>query len=350
VFSPDGKTVYIPTSTPNGNLVAVDLETGVIKWVFEITTVTYGGGALVGADGTIYQCGTDLKVYAVNPDGTQKWVATVDGVIGAFPALATDGTLYCITNAGTLYALNSTGGEKWKKAITGSTGGSAVAVGSDGVVYAGTNKGLYAFNPADGSEKWNRDGAYNVTERGAMALDGNVLYAALKAGVGVVAINIADGTEKWASSANGDAYAPIVGKDGVVYFTEKGVSPNFNIYAVNPADGTKKWTVNIGGALTYDGLVLGDNGVVYGGTQVRVNGNYRIFGLSTADGSFVLDETTDAHQIMCNAAIGPDKRLYLGTITSGNIGYLNAYEINAGLETGSWSVRGGDMQGTNRQK
>ena len=351
VFSPDGKTIYIPTSTPNGDLVAVDLETGMIKWRFEIATVTYGGGALVGADGTIYQCGTDSKVYAINPDGSQKWIAAVNGVIGAFPAMAADGTLYCITNAGTLYALNSgsLGNEKWKKSIATVTTGSAVVIGNDGIVYVGTNKGLFAFNPSDGSEKWSNT-TYNVTERGAMAINGNVIYVALKANAGLAAVNTADGTEIWKVTANGDAYLPITDKTGVIYFTEKGVNPNFNAYAINP-NGSQKWVQNIGAALTYDSLVLGDNGVVYGGTQTKVSGNYRIFGLNTADGSFMLDETTDTHQIMVGAAIGPDKRLYLGTITTNNKGYLNAYEINAaGLETGSWSVRGGDLQGTNRQK
>jgi outer membrane protein assembly factor BamB len=349
VFSPDGKTVYVPTSTPNGDLVAIDVATGIIKWRFEISTVTYGGGALVGPDGTIYQCGTDKNVYAINPNGTQKWMVTTDGVIGAFPALAANGTFYCITNAGTLYALNTaaSGAELWKYTVAGANTGSAVTVGNDGVVYAGTNKGLFAFN-SNGTVKWS-DTSLNVTERGAMAMNGSVLYVALKAGAGVAAINTADGSVKWTAAANGDAYCPIVDKNGVIYFTEKGTSPTFNVYAVN-SNGSQKWSQNIGAALTYDGLVLGDNGVVYGGSQGKVSGNYRIFGLNTTDGSFDLDETTDTHQIMTGAAIGPDKRLYLGTITTNNIGYLNAYDINAGLETDSWSVRGGNMQGTNCQK
>jgi outer membrane protein assembly factor BamB len=349
VFSPDGKTIYIPTSTPNGDLVAVDLETGVIKWRFEITTVTYGGGALVGADGVIYQCGTDSKVYAINPDGTQKWMASVNGVIGAFPALSADGTLYCITNAGILYALNTTfGSERWTRSIADANTGSAVIVDNNGVVYAGSNKGLFAYN-ADGTEKWNRS-SYNLTERGAMAINGNVIYAALRAGAGLVAVNASDGSERWTTTSNGDAYCPIVDENGVIYFTEKGVSPNFNVYAVNSSDGSKIWQANIGAALTYDGLVLGDNGVVYGGTQGRASGNYKVFGLNTTDGNVVFEQIDASNQIMVGAAIGPDKRLYLGTITTNNIGYLNAYEINAGLEAGSWSVRGGDLQGTNRQK
>ena len=53
---------------------------------------------------------------------------------------------------------------------------------------------------------------------------------------------------------------------------------------------------------------------------------------------------------MASVSIGPDKRLYCGTIEASNIGSIKAFDINKTLETDSWSIRGGDIQGTNRQK
>lgn len=101
VFSLDGKTMYIPTSTPAGHLFAIDVTTGNIKWVYGIDAITYGGGALIGDDGTIYQCveSKDIdNVHAINSDGTKKWSIKLDDKIGAFPALSADGTvLYCLT-------------------------------------------------------------------------------------------------------------------------------------------------------------------------------------------------------------------------------------------------------------
>lgn len=79
--------MYIPTSTPAGHLFALDVVSGEFKWVFAIDKITYGGGALVGPDGTIYQCVRDASiknVYAINPNGTQKWSLQLDGPIGAF--------------------------------------------------------------------------------------------------------------------------------------------------------------------------------------------------------------------------------------------------------------------------
>ena len=133
-------------------------------------------------------------------------------------------------------------------------------------------------------------------------------------------------------------------KNGAIYFVEKLASGN--VYAVN-SNGSSKWTKNIGVTLNYGGLVLDKNGIIYGGTQGTTRKRYAI---NTATGDFVFNEDF-AQQIMAALSIGPDKRLYWGTIGSGNIGTIYALEINAaGLETGSWSVRGGDLQGTNRQK
>ncbi|MDR3180657.1 MAG: PQQ-binding-like beta-propeller repeat protein [Prevotellaceae bacterium] len=355
VFSPDGQIMYVPTSSPSGHLFAVDVEGGTIKWVFSITELTYGGGAMVHpANGTIYQ-GSDAAIYAINPDGTQKWKVATAGSgaaarVRAFPALSLDGTVAYFLSNSVLYALNvESGAEVWKKQLSdinsGISIGSAVLVGNNGTVYIGTNQGVYAFS-SSGNLTWQTATKYNVTESGAMAINGNVLYAALKGTDGLVAINTDDGSQLWTAGASGDAYFPIVDKNGVIYFTEKLAAGK--VYAVNP-NGSSKWTKTIGESLNYGGLVLDENGVIYGGTQSKANGNYKRYAINTATGDFVFNENS-AQQIMAAFTIGPDKRLYWGTIGSGNIGTLYALEINAGLETGSWSVRGGDLQGTNRQK
>ena len=97
--------------------------------------------------------------------------------------------------------------------------------------------------------------------------------------------------------------------------------------------------------LNYSGAALSTDGVLYIGTQ----SNNKIFGLNTADGSTVYEESV-GQQVMASVSIGPDKRLYCGTIGASNIGSIKAFDINKTLETDSWSIRCGDIQGTNRQK
>ena len=342
VFSPDGKTMYIPTSTPAGHLFAIDVVSGEFKWVFAISQITYGGGALVAPDGTIYQCvrnATINNVYAINPNGTQKWAVKLDAAIGAFPALSADGVLYCLTNKSTLYALDaSSGAIKWQQSLDGATG-SAVAIDKAGNVYAGTSAAIYSFKP-NKEQNWKLE-EVNVTEQATFALKDQVLYATLKNG-GLVAVDMTNGTKKWTyPTTKGDAYFPIADKNGNVYFTEKGSQ---TVHAVN-ASGSKIWEKNVGNNLNYSGGALSTDGILYIGTQ----SNNKVLGLDITNGNIVFEETV-GQQVMAAVSIGPDRRLYCGTIGSNNIGSIKAFAVNNTLATDSWSIRGGDIQGTNRQK
>lgn len=342
VFSPDGKTMYIPTSTPAGHLFAIDVVSGEFKWVFAISQITYGGGALVAPDGTIYQCvrnATINNVYAINPNGTQKWAVKLDAAIGAFPALSADGVLYCLTNKSTLYALDaSSGAIKWQQSLDGATG-SAVAIDKAGNVYAGTSAAIYSFKP-NKEQNWKLE-EVNVTEQATFALKDQVLYATLKNG-GLVAVDMTNGTKKWTyPTTKGDAYFPIADKNGNVYFTEKGSQ---TVHAVN-ASGSKIWEKNVGNNLNYSGGALSTDGILYIGTQ----SNNKVLGLDITNGNIVFEETV-GQQVMAAVSIGPDRRLYCGTIGSNNIGSIKAFAVNKTLATDFWSIRGGDIQGTNRQK
>ena len=342
VFSPDGKTMYIPTSTPAGHLFAIDVVSGEFKWVFAISQITYGGGALVAPDGTIYQCvrnATINNVYAINPNGTQKWAVKLDAAIGAFPALSADGVLYCLTNKSTLYALDaSSGAIKWQQSLDGATG-SAVAIDKAGNVYAGTSAAIYSFK-ANKEQNWKLE-EVNVTEQATFALKDQVLYATLKNG-GLVAVDMTNGTKKWTyPTTKGDAYFPIADKNGNVYFTGKGSQ---TVHAVN-ASGSKIWEKNVGNNLNYSGGALSTDGILYIGTQ----SNNKVLGLDITNGNIVFEETV-GQQVMAAVSIGPDRRLYCGTIGSNNIGSIKAFAVNKTLATDSWSIRGGDIQGTNRQK
>ena len=320
VFSPDGKTMYIPTSTPAGHLFAIDVVSGEFKWVFAISQITYGGGALVAPDGTIYQCvrnATINNVYAINPNGTQKWAVKLDATIGAFPALSADGVLYCLTNKSTLYALDASSGIiKWQQSLDGATG-SAVAIDKAGNVYAGTSAAIYAFKP-NKDQIWKLE-EVNVTEQATFALKDQMLYATLKGG-GLVAVDMTNGTKIWTyPTTKGDAYFPIVDKNGNIYFTEKGSQ---TVHAVN-ANGAKIWEKKVGNNLNYSGGTLSTDGILYIGTQ---SGN-KVLGLDITNGNIVFEETV-GQQVMAAVTIGPDKRLYCGTIGSGNIGAVKAFDIN----------------------
>ena len=87
----------------------------------------------------------DHKLYAINPDGTEKWAFTTGHYVYSSPAIGSNGTIYVGSRDGKLYAINPDGSEKWAF-NTGDIVYSSFAIGSDGNVYVGSSDGkLYAI-------------------------------------------------------------------------------------------------------------------------------------------------------------------------------------------------------------
>ena len=342
VFSIDGKTFYLPTANQKGDLNAYNVTDGSKNWNFGITSITYGGGSTVGPDDVIYQGARDGKLYAINKQGTQKWVYDTGATnknLDCFPAVISDGSIvYILDGDNVLHAINTSNGSKnWSQNLEGTVNkAGAVAIDKDGRIYVGTRSYIYAFSQ-EGEQLWRASAT--VTEIGSFAIDGSTLYAAQISGAGLVAINTADGSIKWTVPANGDAYAPVVGKNGNVYFVDKGGK---SLYAVN-SQGVLEWKFNAGAALTYCFPVLDEKGIIYFGASDGV-----IHAVDTSTGEEVWNMTTDAtgdnKKIMAGMTVGPDKNLYVGYI-GGNV---VAIPVFAGPETSTWSCRGGNIHGTNQ--
>ena len=74
--------------------------------------------------------------------------------------------------------------------------------------------------------------------------------------------------------------------------------------------------------MNYSGGALSTDGILYIGTQ----SNNKVLGLDITNGNIVFEEIV-GQQVMAAVTIGPDKRLYCGTIGSGNIGAVKAFDI-----------------------
>ncbi|MBU4421928.1 PQQ-binding-like beta-propeller repeat protein [Patescibacteria group bacterium] len=98
----------------------------------------------VAKDGTIIVDDTVTEaLYALNSDGSQKWVNNSIGrVHNSSAAIGDDGTVYIATNLG-LFALDSDDGlVKWK---IDNVSAASPAIGADGTLYAGWNYNIYAI-------------------------------------------------------------------------------------------------------------------------------------------------------------------------------------------------------------
>ena len=234
-----------------GDLYAINPD-GTLKWVFTINSIL---SPAIGLDGTIYAGSKNL--YAINPqDGTLKWAFAIKGGAVNSPAIGLDGTIYAGEvnypyTLNSLYAINPDGTQKW--AFTANDRFSSPAIGSDGTLYAGSSNYLYATNP-DGTQKWAFATKGGAVSSPTIGLDGTLYVGS---GYHLYAIN-PDGTQKWAFATNGGVRSPTIGLDGTLYAG----SSNY-LYAINP-DGTQKWSF-----YTFDGFgspTIGLDGTLYAGS------------------------------------------------------------------------------------
>ena len=124
-------------------------------------------------------------IYAINPNGTQRWKYRVDGgrFVRGSAAIGPDGTIYIATKAGgteltaKLVALSPTGQKLWDYELerTQADSYSSPSVGADGLIYFGAETGIfYVLNP-DGTLNWKHQLRYGINwSSPAIADDGTV--------------------------------------------------------------------------------------------------------------------------------------------------------------------------------
>ncbi len=247
VISPDG-TIYVGSS--DNNLYAINPD-GSQKWSIHAGGKLAFSSPAIGSDGTIYIGSWDHNLYAINPGGTLKWTYATGNDIDSSPAIGLDGTIYIESTDGNLYAVNPDGSLRWSFATgnyVNTAPNSSPAIGSDGTIYIGsTNDNLYAVNP-DGSAKWNFHTGGYIQSSPAIGADGTIYVGSRDDRI--YAIN-PDGTLKWKYATGGMVgSSPAIGLDGTIYVG----SWDGKVYAIN-ADGSLKWNY-------FDGVRWGTSGYV----------------------------------------------------------------------------------------
>jgi len=169
VYDVDGATVIdapavgadgsVYFGTDSGYLIRIDANLAAPIWRAHLVPVGEIHSPIIGSDGTVY-CAPDSPpaLYAVRPDGTIKWTATLDG-IGARPALGRS-ALFVGTDMGTAYSIDPlTGSINWQKSLTQDYSFSTTPiVAANGYAYFQDDGAvLYCLDQADGTLIWSCD-------------------------------------------------------------------------------------------------------------------------------------------------------------------------------------------------
>ena len=253
-----------------GAAVARAQSDGSQRWAFTtLSTATVGAivsAPSVGPDGTIY-VGVEVgasnsaspsgRMFALNPNGSQKWMFTAPEWIDSTAAVAADGVLYFGAWNGVLYALRADGVKLWEFKA-GSFIASSPAIGADGTIYVGAGSNLVAVNPS-GTLKWSFPAADWVDSSPAISGDGTILVGSWDGNLYAVR---PDGTEKWRFETGSDIpSSPAVAADGTVYVGSR----DANIYAISP-NGTMRWKFDTTDTVEAS-PVIGADGTVYCATS-----------------------------------------------------------------------------------
>lgn len=330
----DDGTIYF--SSRNGKLYALNPD-GSEKWNYGIGMSE--SSPVIGEDGTIY-VGTKSYVKAINSDGTLKWSKFMDGWVDSTIAIAGDGTIYAASYDEYLYALNPTDGStNWRYFVGGGLY-SSPSVDGDGTIYIGSgNNEVHAIN-SDGTEKWrytdtavNVTGSNNITSSVAIGTD--TLYV----GTGdyeVVALNKTNGTEKWKTLIDdGVNSSPIIGSDGTIYIGSSVFGKTF--YALDPVDGTEKWSIVLSGSI-HSTPVLGVDGTIIVG-----NNNGDVYGINS-DGSQKWMYSIGGYIYYASPTIDSNGNILIGS----DLTMYKLFGNNGGLADTDWPKFGGNKENTSR--
>jgi outer membrane protein assembly factor BamB len=376
-LSPGGDTIYYANGT-DGKLYAFNASDGTQIWNFVLGTAKSNPArtnSSVGADGTVYvpvgsnsDNGVPAYLFAINPDGTQKWQYSIgSGANIAYisPAITKDGDILVGNNGtdGALHLVNGVDGTR--KAYIKPSGGvlGSIVVSLDNIAYSQSgNNGFNAYDLNDINEETSApahlgnykpvDGNFYSVGSPAIDKDGNFLAAGGSGRIVSLGINTAL-SANWVYPAETnlskiEQSGVVLGEDGTLYVAG---NENKKIFALHP-NGTLKWEFATDGNAN-SVPAIDNRGYIHFGDDA---GNYYIIEDKSGSAEQIYKAALSAGEVTAtriwsSPAIAADGSIYFTAKTSGDI-YL--FKINVEGVTGPansyWAMKGGNAQRTGLER
>ena len=242
----DAQTAYIPLK--DGQLVAVNLDRGTIRWRRDIAT------ALTPAtgEGLVFIVTTDAIEARDAQTGDERWRAPLAG--GAAVPLAYDtGWLLASTPSGELVAMRATDGRPvWRKQLGAPLSG-APGPALDRLYLPLADNRLVSVLLADGEIVWERKLSAPITA--LLALDDQLVVGT--AGKRLMSLELRNGRERWEWTVGGDISGVPLADEKRIYFAAR----DNVLRAVDRGNGNLRWKANLpsrpaGGPLRLPDVVM----------------------------------------------------------------------------------------------
>jgi outer membrane protein assembly factor BamB len=261
-IGPDG-VIYF--GDDNANFHALNAN-GTEKWKFALQpefvySVTYNSTPAIGPDGFIYFM-TSGRLYSFTSSGTKNWEHVIDDSStpgsALSPILGNDGTIYVgsVYNR-TFYALNPDGTERWVFGLNNGAGESA-AIGADGTIYV-SGYYLYALSP-EGTNLWSSDPQNFEGSSPVIGKDGTI-YVENGNDNSLWSVK-PNGQTNWGIATGAARYGPpptppVIDSSGMLYYCASNA-----LFAVTP-QGSISWAFAPDQSISSVSPCIGPDGTIY---------------------------------------------------------------------------------------
>ena len=293
---------------------------GTLKWKYKTGDIITSTPAL-SEDGVIYFGSWDNCLYALNFDGSFKWkfqVSIAGGDIHSSPAIATDGTIYFATMEpyNLVFAINPDGTERWRYMTNGAIT-SDPAIGDDGTIYIGSSDNyLYALYP-NGTLRWRFKTGKSINGPASINEDGTIYVGSWDDYLYAIYPN---GSMRWKCKIGaGTKSNPSIDIDGIIYVGGS------NLYAIYP-NGTIKWIFDLGLERWIGGSspAISADGTIYFGTNLGEVAGGEIFAVNR-EGVEIWHKKIAEYWVDSSPCIGSDGTVYIGSTYDMGRGYIHAF-------------------------
>jgi outer membrane protein assembly factor BamB len=409
----DDNFVYM--SSNDHKLYKFNAATGQKEWEFDMWTAAdgaepagntpsspsidaYNGAIYVGTGETSGKVG---RVYAINPDGTKKWVVAGDATTGFWNnGNASTPRINYLTcpmdenyvymgnggSTGSVLAVNKTTGAR-QGYVTNAAGTGGPAGGVSGgliltksgkLIWAGQNNGLFGVSTtalANGGVTWDWQiytTAPNKTSQypnGSPAIGSNgTVYvgATFAADDNRILAFDGEGTTSWETQLGSIGYLDqggiVIAADGAIIATLKRAEGESNggVVAINP-DGTIKWKYGIPESVSGT-AAIDQAGNIHFGTEsgnyyvIKPDGSELIVKVDVADliaKSGNTDWAAEDGKIWSSPTIGDDGVIYIGITNKTDAAKSALVALTdpgiTGIAGSPWPMRGQNRKHTNTQ-
>ena len=294
IGSPAAVHGVIYVGSTDGNLYAIDSDSGKLKWKFQAKSRVPSSPAV--ANGMVYFAAYDGNFYALDAStGGLKWKFQTGGerrfagrhLHGVQPVAETmpdpfdcylsspvvwNGAVFFGSGDGNVYSLNAASGALNWKFKTGDVVHASPAI-ADGIVFIGSwDSYFYAIDASSGKEKWrfktgeDPDIFNQVGIQSSAAVVEGVVYFGCRDSH-LYALDAITGQKKWSFAANGSwvVSSPAV-RDGKVYFV---TSDSSLVYALDATSGEVLHSAGLNHWYLYSSPAIAGNMLYVGSTQGR---------------------------------------------------------------------------------